>query len=146
MLWLHSFVLNSMAPHLLRHVYDLIWDVCLLNSQWNKGCWLPLLLTEICRNCHVQLVTKIHVTISERAAKADVNTDGFVIQQWSNSMKWNSGQVIVLKCGTNEVRSVHLIIPFFTSFKSKCSPTDHSETWFEFSVLVMQLYSCHQMI
>jgi len=41
---------------------------------------------------------------------------------------------------------VYLITHFFTSFKSKCSPTDHSETWFEFSVLVMQLNSCHQMI
>jgi hypothetical protein len=27
------------------------------------------------------LLQKIHVTISERDAKADVNTDGFVIQQ-----------------------------------------------------------------
>ena len=51
--------------------------------------WLPLLLTETCRNCHVQLVTKVHVKIkiSEGAAKADVNTDSFVIQQWSNPMK-----------------------------------------------------------
>jgi hypothetical protein len=27
------------------------------------------------------LLQKIHVTISERAGKADVNTDGFVMQQ-----------------------------------------------------------------
>jgi len=33
------------------------------------------------------LLQKIHVTISERAAKADVKTDGFVIQQLSNPMK-----------------------------------------------------------
>ena len=46
------------------------------------------------------LLQKIHVTITERSAKADVNTDGFLMQQWSNPMKgelvYNSWNVATL--------------------------------------------------
>jgi len=116
--------------------------------------WLPLLLTETAETATYNLLQKIHVKISERAAKADVNTDSFVIQQWSNPMKGGLSTAVEMKYWPVDcVEMWHhwtqtsvCNYTFFTSFDSKCSPIDHSHTWFEFSVLVMQLNPCHQMI
>ena len=111
-------------------------------------CWPRSAETAMCN-----LLQRFHVKITERAAKADVNRDGFVIQQWSSPMRgelvyssWNEILASCVKMWQHWTQISVSNYVFFTSFESKCSPNDHSETRFEFSVLVMQLNSCHQMI